>query len=287
MEQFLIGGILVQIDYGPMPVVSEGNLRRFRYDGPWEGDRIRLQCTPEPLSAPADKVILPDNHVYGIYSRNGEPYLIYHWGNMIHGFAVWPDRFAVSLDPGMLRQPPLREDWFFSVCAFHRQLLLRNACILHASYVDIGGEAILFTGRSGIGKSTQADLWVRYADASIINGDRALLRRIDGRWHACGFPTCGTSGICENKTLPLRAIVVLDQSAGNTLQRLSVTEQIRSLVSATEMYPWDAREFDLAISMAMALTAEVPVIRLSCRPDRSAVEVLKNHLEGGASHTSV
>ena len=279
MERFLIGDLLVQIDYLGIPVISEGNLRRFAFDGNWDGDRVTLESTCESLTAYHGQPLIPDNHVYGIYRHEDRHLLMYHWGNLFHGFAVWPERFAVTFDPAMYAQPALREDWFFSICAFHRQLLIRDACVLHASYVDIGGEAILFTGPSNIGKSTQAALWVRHAGAEIVNGDRTLLRKRDGKWHAFGYPCCGTSGICINRTLPLRAIVVLAQAPENRLELPTPAAGIRALVSATELYPWDRREFDLALRTAQEIAAEVPILKLSCRPDREAVQILRDFLE--------
>lgn len=287
MEQFLIGDILIDMDYAGVPVISEGNLRRFRHDGPWDGDRIRLEAYIEPMSKYLTPQYERENHVYGIYNYQDEPLIAYHWGSLFHGFAIWPDRFAVTFDPQMLGQPSLREDWFFSICAFHRQLLIRDACVLHASYIDIGGEAILFTGPSGIGKSTQAGLWVEHAGAQIINGDRALLRMIDGRWHVFGYPSCGTSGICINRTLPLRAIISLSQGIANTVAPLSAAGAIRTLVSATELYPWVQNEFELALRVATGIAAQTPILRLVCTPDINAVDVLKQYLEGIQHHDSV
>lgn len=287
MEQFLIGNILLETDYADIPLLSEGNLRRFRWDGPWSGDRAVLKCICEPLDPYLGSPLVPENHVYGIYTHREHPFLVYHWGNQRHGFAVWPDCFRVSFAPSMYHQPPLREDWFFSVCAFHRQLLIRDACVLHASYVDIGGRAILFTGPSGVGKSTQAGLWVRHAGVEVINGDRAVLREHHGRWHVFGYPSCGTSGICINRTLPLKAVVVLTQGKENRVVLLSAAPAIRALVSATEFYPWSQTEFDLALRTATRIAAQTPVLQLVCRPDGQAVSVLKQYLEGIQNHDSV
>lgn len=279
MEQFLIGNILVQLDYAGVPVIREGNLQRFRHDGAWDGDLVRLNCAIERPPVEQSRLLRKDNRVYEIYSCQDQTFLLYHWGNRFHGFAVWPHRFAVTFPPEMMEQTPLREDWFFSICAFHRQLLLRDGCVLHASYVDIGGEAILFTGPSNIGKSTQADLWVRHCGAEIINGDRAVLRKRNGKWHVFGYPCCGTSGICVNRDMPLKAIVVLAQSKENTVEPLSAANRIRALVSATELYPWDHGEIDMAFGIAGDIAQSVPVVKLSCRPDRGAVDVLKEYLE--------
>lgn len=279
MESFLIGDILVRLDYAGVPALTDGNLRLFRHEGRWDGEPLSLECSCEPLSDYLAHPITRDNPVYGIYEHGGERLLSYRWGNLFHGFAVWPERFAVTFDPRMLRQPPLRPDWFFSVCAFHRQLLLRHGCVLHASFIDVGGEAILFTGPSGIGKSTQARLWVEHEGAEVINGDRALLRKRDGRWHAFGYPCCGTSGICLDRTLPLRAVVMLSQAAENRVSVPSAAEKVRALTAAMELYPWDRREIDMAMSVAMDLASGVPIVKLACRPDAGAVEALKRHLE--------
>lgn len=280
MNQFLIGNILLEIDYAGVPVISEGNLQRFRYDGPWEGERALLKCTCEPLAPYTVTPLIRDNIVYGIYQHHSEPLLIYRWGNQFNAFAVWPDRFSVSLEPVMYHQPALREDWFFSICSFHHQLLIRKSCVLHASYVDIDGEAVLFTGPSGIGKSTQARLWADCSGAEIVNGDRALLRRCGGNWTVFGYPSCGTSGICINRTLPLRAIVVLAQDVENAIDELSPADKIKSLLAATELYPWHRKEFDMALDIATEISAQVPVVRLRCRPDENAVSSLKHYLEG-------
>ena len=281
MEQFMIGGLLVQIDYAGIPVLSEGNLQRFRWDGPWDGDRVTLRCVREPFAHCLKTPLAPETLAYGIYSHEGKPLLVYHWGNQRRAFAVWPDDFRVTFDPGMYRQPDLREDWFFSICAFHRQLLNRNACILHASYIDIGGEAILFTGPSGMGKSTQARLWSEHEGAQVINGDRAVLRKVAGKWHVFGYPSCGTSGICINRTLPLRAIVSLKQGTENRVEQIAPAAAVRTLSAAVEFYPWAREEFGQVLDIATQITADTGVLRLVCTPDQRAVAALKQYLEGG------
>lgn len=51
------------------------------------------------------------------------------------------------------------------------QLLQRGIFTLHSAAVQTRFGAILFCGRSGIGKSTQANLWKEYENALILNGD--------------------------------------------------------------------------------------------------------------------
>ena len=101
MPQFLIANVLIRIDYAGVPVLSEGNLQRFSYEGDWDGDTVELKCSGGDLSEYRSHQIMRDNRIFGIYSHNSEKLLIYHWGNLFHGFAVWPNRFAVTFDPRM------------------------------------------------------------------------------------------------------------------------------------------------------------------------------------------
>ena len=78
---------------------------------------------------------------------------------------------------------------FVSLLALERQMIRRGGLVLHCSFLDAGGSALLFSGPSGIGKTTQAQLWVREKGARIINGDRALLLPGAHGWTAYTQPT--------------------------------------------------------------------------------------------------
>lgn len=90
----------------------------------------------------------------------------------------------------------------FSHIALEALLLQRDAMILHASFVSTRYGGLLFSGVSGIGKSTQADLWQRYEGAELLNGDRTVLRRMDGVWTAFGSPYAGSSNCFVNESRP-------------------------------------------------------------------------------------
>lgn len=284
METFLLGDIVLNWDGGGYELEKGAFFERFRAGEKAEGEALYFQGAFEDLDAYSSCRKLETHRIYDLYQVGQEHLLMYHWGRRKNAYAVWTDRVqsdAVNkcyFHPDILREQPMHMDWFLGVSGLHKALLQKQAPILHASYIDAGGEAILFSAPSQTGKSTQAELWRVNGGAEIINGDRVLLRKRAGVWHAFGFPCCGSSGICVNRTLPVRAIVILEQGKENRIVTMSVAEQVRSLVSATEVYRWDAEELEQSFQAAEDMAEHIPVFKLSCRPDAEAVEVLKTYL---------
>lgn len=153
-----------------------------------------------------------------------------------------------------------------------------GAISLHSSFITHCGQAILFSAPSGTGKSTQAALWEQYAHAEQINGDRSVIRCVDGVWTAFGFPFAGSSGIYKNKSAPIRAIVVLRQAQDNTIERLGASEAFRLLYSETAIQRWNTQGHAAAVDLLIRLSAAVPVYRLCCTPDARAVALLQQTL---------
>lgn len=165
----------------------------------------------------------------------------------------------------------------FSHIALEALLLQRDAMILHASFVSTRYGGLLFSGVSGIGKSTQADLWQRYEGAELPNGDRTVLRRMDGVWTAFGSPYAGSSNCFVNESRPVRAIVLLSQGSACSLRRLSPAAAFRGLYAGMTVNLWDDRYVARVCDLLAAL--DVPVYALTCTPDRAAVDCLKAELE--------
>ena len=153
-----------------------------------------------------------------------------------------------------------------------------NAFILHSSVIKWRDKGILFSAPSGTGKSTQADLWEKYEGAEIINGDKAGIRKIDGKWMAYGLPIAGTSGIYKNKKAEISHIIVLRQGKENKLTKLSPREAFVKLYSETLVHTWDKVFQENIINMITDVVKSVPIYLYECLPDKSAVDFLKSQI---------
>lgn len=148
--------------------------------------------------------------------------------------------------------------------------------ILHASYIEWNGKAILFTAPSETGKSTQAELWRKHRDARIINGDRAVIRMVDGKAYAAGIPFAGSSVYCENATLPIAAIVYLKQAKTTTIQPMKGINAFQKIFEGVTVNNWNKEDLNKVIDLVGNVIRQVPVYELSCTPDESAIIALEN-----------
>lgn len=167
---------------------------------------------------------------------------------------------------------------FTSLLALERRMLPLDNMVLHCAYVSYRGEAILFSAPSETGKTTQANLWEQYRGSRTINGDRALLGQVDGRWAAQGWPVCGTSEICHNLTVPVRAIVMLEQGKEDTVRRLGAAEAFPLLYSQLTVNRWNRSGSIHAMDLMDSILKEVPIYLLRCTISEESVCCLERVL---------
>jgi len=133
----------------------------------------------------------------------------------------WPElseRLNIYLDSGAL---------------FSRKILYFDGMMLHSSAVLVDGKAFLFSGPSGIGKSTHVKKYLEtFSDAIVINDDKPCLRYIQGTWYAFGTPWCGKDGLNNNIEAPVAGICFLHRG-DRRIVRLSPMDVVRQILKQT------------------------------------------------------
>lgn len=170
---------------------------------------------------------------------------------------------------------------FLHLIGIEEVLIKKGAFLLHSSVVQMNGQMVLFSGPSGIGKSTQSQLWEKKLGAEIINGDRCIIRKKNNVFWGSGSPWCGTSGIYRNEMAPIKGIFILKQSTENRVRRLGA-EAFSLLYQQSIVNMWDEGFVEKITDLIIELLLEVPVYELSCRPEEEAVLLAYQTLfEGG------
>lgn len=170
------------------------------------------------------------------------------------------------------------EVWGCSHLICGEQMLLRHdAFLLHSSLIRCQGKTLLFSGPSGAGKSTQASLWQQHRGADILNGDRTVVMKKADGFYGGGSIWSGTSGIYCPDQAPIAGIFLVEKAPTDRLERLGF-QAFRPLFTQTIVNSWDPDFMDKVTGLFSQLLAEIPVYRLYCRPEKSAVDLVYHEL---------
>ena len=165
----------------------------------------------------------------------------------------------------------------FNHISWENILLNENKLMLHASYVETPFGGLAFSGTSGIGKSTQADLWVKHGNGRLLNGDKLVLSK-EKKWNGYGSPYAGSSTCYINDYCAVNGLFFLSQGEACSLQPLSVAESFKKIYTGLTLNRWDAVYVEKACNLAYQLAQDVPAYEFVCTPDKNAVDFLVKKL---------
>lgn len=158
---------------------------------------------------------------------------------------------------------------------FYANAIRRNIVQFHSSLVQWQNHGIMFIGPSGIGKTTQAELWEKSQNAEIINGDLVFVQKKGDEFLGWGSPWHGSSPYCLNRNVHINAIIVLKQGKENKIRKLSGLEMV-SEVGKNLFYPkWVDEGMEMALDILDHLLTHVPVYELTNKADEDSVLMVK------------
>lgn len=157
-----------------------------------------------------------------------------------------------------------------------------DAFVFHGAILNYEGAAYAFTAKSGVGKTTHTRLWLSEFGERVhyLNGDKPIIRFIDGVPYACGTPWRGKEGYGVNEMAPLRAIAFLERGTENFATEIPAESVVTRLV--TQMYMPRSNRMGAILSMRLAdrITKTVRLTLLKCNMDPSAAHVSLAAMKG-------
>ena len=153
-----------------------------------------------------------------------------------------------------------------------------DAAVFHGAVIAVGSAAYAVTARSGVGKTTHLSLWLKeFSDVHILNGDKPILRCIDGVIYAAGTPWRGKEGYGVNEMLPLRGIAFLERASENSAERIKPDSAVLPLIS--QIYVPRSKGAGAVLSLVNKVVTAVPTFRLKVNMDPEAARVARRAFE--------
>ena len=157
-----------------------------------------------------------------------------------------------------------------------------DAFVFHGAILNYDGGAYAFTARSGVGKTTHTRLWLsEFGDrVHYLNGDKPIIRFIDGIPYACGTTWRGKEGYGINEMAPLRAIAFLERGIENSADLIPAESVVTRLVTQIYMPRSNRMAAILTMRLADMVTKTVRLVGLKCNMDPSAAHVSLAAMKG-------
>lgn len=150
-----------------------------------------------------------------------------------------------------------------------------DTLLFHASVVAYQGRGYLFLGKSGTGKSTHTNLWIKYIPGcSLLNDDNPVVRRLpSGEIIVYGSPWSGKTLCYKDEQMPVGAFVRLEQAPENRIVRETAVHAFADLLPSCSCLKRDQRIYRGVIDTVTSLSRLSHVYLLRCLPDSEAAQL--------------
>lgn len=269
----------------------------IHFHGPIQllGDRFADFYVNHPADEPDQEIEFitnpPASHNYGqVLLRNSDMTIFENSDRYVVLFPQMPGIYEVhmTLDGSYVRfycsaavTDQTTEDLFHAIRLFFLFLAQRNGLFaIHSASILYREKAWLFSGHSGMGKSTHTKLWHDLLGTPYVNGDLNLLGLQENRIMVYGIPWCGTSEIYTTKNYELGGIVLLGRDPEKDyLEELTPADKILRVMQRMISPTWKEGLLTQNLFFAEEIADRVPVLHLSCTKNPSAMEVIKAEID--------
>ncbi len=102
------------------------------------------------------------------------------------------------------------------------QMPEHGVMLVHGSALALDGRGVIFTARSGVGKSTHARLWrERFGErVTMVNDDKPFIRMTSSGAYLCGSPWDGKHRLSSNMTVPMEVVCFLNRAEANRVDEI-------------------------------------------------------------------
>jgi len=176
------------------------------------------------------------------------------WDLWIYGSQTETDPFEYPLDGLIL--------YYLTV--------INGDIMIHASGVNIAGHGYIFSGISGKGKSTIANIWDN-SGAKVIHDDRLILRNTSSGYKMFNTPVYNND---EPRESILSKIFIIEHGVENMLVPLKGASAVTQVMANCIQHNWGADIIARLLGSISIMCGTIPTAKLFFRPDRSVIDLI-------------
>ena len=148
-----------------------------------------------------------------------------------------------------------------------------NAVMIHSSGIFDGKKGRLFSGFSGVGKSTMAGLWQQNG-CSVVNDDRMILTIENGKVMMQNTPMFYQD---LPKVTELHAIYLLKQTKEHCIRRLNNAEAVSRLLAFCIQHGYDKDFLEHHLNTVFDIYNLIPIYELGFKLDADVIDFIRSH----------
>ena len=274
----VIAGITMNL-YGPRELFSkcfEPFYKKFSA----EPDQILELITAPPASRCYEQVLLQNSEMT-IFENSDRYVVLFPQMQNIYEAHMLKDGSYVRIHCHAQATELNTDNLFHAIRLFFLFIAQKKGLFaIHSASILYHDKAWLFSGHSGMGKSTHTALWHELFGTPYLNGDLNLLGFEDGHITVYGIPWCGTSEIFTTEQYELGGIVLLGRdSQTDRLEKLPPSEKILRVMQRMISPAWKEIQLTRNLSFAEKIADCVPVLHFLCTKNPSAAHTMKNAID--------
>ena len=147
-----------------------------------------------------------------------------------------------------------------------------NAFMIHASGVWDGETGRIFSGFSGVGKSTMAKIWEEEG-AHIVNDDRLIVREVDGEYFMYNTPMPYAD---LNKQAQVSKFYFPFHSKKNSAEKLTGAQALSQLMAFCFQHNYDKQYTEPLIAQLERITQNASTYKLGVVPTPSIIDFIRS-----------
>lgn len=160
----------------------------------------------------------------------------------------------------------------FGALILYYLTLNSNAFMIHASGVWDGETGRIFSGFSGVGKSTMAKIWEEEG-AHIVNDDRLIVREVNGEYFMYNTPMPYAD---LNKQAQVSKFYFPFHAKKNSAEKLSGAQGLTQLMAFCFQHNYDKRYTEHLITQLERITQDASTYKLGVVPSPSIIDFIRS-----------